>query len=443
MMLPTRHGEDKSGARHPQTDACEAGLPVDCATVQCRFEDRLAGHALVLHDAQACITASTAAELDDAFARIQAAQAQGHWVALLLDYELGWWLDAGLAQESANITPPATTRPCLLDVTAPPRLTAWVFAQIERTTPWSAPTHHPQLRSEPGIAPATYRNVIADLRASMARGDFYQANYTFPIHVSAAGNLEHVYRAIANAHPSAHAVWFQDARRTILSFSPELFVARTGERLTVRPMKGTAPRDADPVRDQRNADMLSRSVKDRAENLMIVDLLRNDLGRIATPGSVKVTSLFQLERYPSVWTLTSTITAQAPRRSLQDVLRALFPCGSVTGAPKIAAMQRLRQLEPQPRGIYCGSLGWLAPDGDFSLNVAIRTLEFTHAAHIPANACPAVASPRLPTGTTTHDASIHIGKFGVGGGIVYDSRAEQEWQECLWKARVLGLVDCA
>jgi len=386
--------------------------------VQCRFEDRLAGHARILRDARDCITASVPSELNNAFARMEAARARGYWVALLLDYELGWWLDPGLTGNGTNANA-ATIAP-------QPRLTAWVFERAEHTTPWSAPPHSPKLHSTPSIRYDTYRETIETLRAAMARGDFYQANYTFPLHVTVHGSLEHAYRAIANAHPSAHAVWFQDARRTILSFSPELFVARTGDTLTVRPMKGTAPRDVDPMQDQRNADALRTSAKDRAENLMIVDLLRNDLGRIATPGSVQVASLFQLERYPSVWTMTSTITAHAPRRSLHDVLRALFPCGSITGAPKIAAMRALRRAEPQPRGIYCGSLGWLAPNGDFSLNVAIRTLEFAH------DADDAGKSSEIPQ---------HTGRFGVGGGIVYDSRAQQEWQECLWKARVLSQRD--
>ena len=143
---------------------------------------------------------------------------------------------------------------------------------------------------------------------------------------------------------------------------------------------------------------------------MIVDLLRNDLGRIAVPGSVRVPALFDLEAYPSVWTLTSTVEAEAPDVPLAEVMRALFPCGSVTGAPKIAAMRAIRALEQRRRGIYCGSVGWLAPDGDFSLNVAIRTIEL-------------------------RDGQA---QFGVGGGIVYDSRAADEWEECLWKARVLN-----
>jgi para-aminobenzoate synthetase component 1 len=176
-------------------------------------------------------------------------------------------------------------------------------------------------------------------------------------------------------------------------------------------MKGTAPRHEDPAEDERLGRELLQSEKNRAENLMIVDLLRNDLGRIAVPGTVSVDALFSLERYPSVWTLTSTIRAQAPEVGLETLLRALFPCGSITGAPKIAAMKKIKELEGRTRGIYCGSIGWLAPGGDCSLNVAIRTIEM-------------------------HDEQD--GVFGVGGGIVYDSVPEQEWEECLWKARILA-----
>jgi para-aminobenzoate synthetase component 1 len=154
------------------------------------------------------------------------------------------------------------------------------------------------------------------------------------------------------------------------------------------------------------------SEKNRAENLMIVDLLRNDLGRVSVSGSVTVDPLFELEAYPSVWTMTSTISSELkPNTSLQEILSALFPCGSVTGAPKIAAMQHIARLETYARGVYCGSIGWLAPGGDFSFNVAIRTLVVDQYGH---------------------------GTYPVGGGIVYDSIAEQEWDECFWKARILG-----
>jgi para-aminobenzoate synthetase component 1 len=255
-----------------------------------------------------------------------------------------------------------------------------------------------------------YVRQIEAIRGLIGDGELYQVNYTQPLDLQFQGDAATLYRRIAARNPVAHGAFIQDGERTVLSFSPELFVRRDGPRLTTRPMKGTAPRDPDPAEDERLGQALLASEKNRAENLMIVDLLRNDLGRLAEPGSVRVDALFSLERYPTVWTMTSTVSALAPHASLEEVLCALFPCGSITGAPKVAAMRRIRQMETAPRGLYCGSIGWLAPDGDFSLNVAIRTLVLDHTGH---------------------------GIYSVGGGIVHDSDPAEEWQECHWKARIL------
>jgi para-aminobenzoate synthetase/4-amino-4-deoxychorismate lyase len=199
-----------------------------------------------------------------------------------------------------------------------------------------------------------------------------------------------------------------DADGGIVSLSPELFVERRGDRLRTRPMKGTAPRASDP------AELLA-SPKDRGENVMIVDLLRSDFGRIARNGSVKVSGLFEIEEYPTLWQMVSEVTADVPGRTFGEILSALFPCGSITGAPKIRAMQIAAELEGgRQRGPYTGAMGWIAPDGDFRLNVAIRTLEL------------------LPGGQ---------GRLGVGSGIVADSSPAAEWQESLLKARFLGEAD--
>ena len=367
----------------------------------CRYENRLSGQALELDGFLRRIVAHTAEQLPMAFREIEAAREQGLWTALLLDYELGEWLEPAFS--GADSATEASGRP---------RLTALVFERAHTVPVWSAPeSENPiSLHARPLIDKSRYLENIASLRASIGRGELYQANYTFPIAVKSPAAPRDLYRHIAARHPAAHGAYIEDGARSILSFSPELFVSRQGATLTVRPMKGTAPRHADPAQDQRAAEELLHSEKNRAENLMIVDLLRNDLGRLATPGSVRATDMFALERYPSVWTLTSTVTAEAPHAGLEDLLRALFPCGSITGAPKIAAMRKIRTLEASARGIYCGSLGWLAPNGDCSLNVAIRTIEMTDG---------------------------RSGIFGVGGGIVHDSQAELEWQECLWKARIL------
>jgi para-aminobenzoate synthetase component 1 len=376
--------------------------------MDCRFEDRLAGRAFRFEGFCSRIEARTAADVAPALAAIEAARQQGRWVALLLDYELGEWLlpEATLAAPAGPWTPPQDD--------GRPRLTALVFERKVDDSPWDAPdaASAPAAISlpTPRMTEADYVRQIDAIRGLIEDGELYQVNYTQPLDLQYQGDPATLYRRIAARNPVAHGAFIQDGERTVLSFSPELFVRREGSRLTTRPMKGTAPRHPDPIEDARLGQGLLASEKNRAENLMIVDLLRNDLGRLAQPGSVKVDALFSLERYPTVWTMTSTVSAEAPGAGLQAVLHALFPCGSITGAPKVAAMRRIRQMETAPRGLYCGSVGWLAPNGDFSLNVAIRTLVL--------------------------DAHGH-GVYSVGGGIVHDSDPAEEWQECHWKARIL------
>ena len=374
--------------------------------MQCRFEDRLAARALSLQHLCQRIEVRHPADLPASLAAIEAAQRAGHWVALLLDYELGEWL----APETT--LPPPTGGPATRH-TEPgdARLTALVFKQMTVDAPWTAPTNTAEITAiQPRMARADYLRHIDTIRNLIAAGELYQVNYTQPLDVQTQGDPSQLYRHLAARHPVAYAAYIEDSHRTVLSFSPELFVRRDGSRLTVRPMKGTAPRHPDPDEDARLGRELHDSVKNRAENLMIVDLLRNDLGRLATPGSVQVPALFTLERYPTVWTMTSTVTAEAPNASFAQILHALFPCGSITGAPKVAAMRRIRQMEIAPRGLYCGAIGWLAPNGDFLLNVAIRTLVLDQSGR---------------------------GVYSVGGGIVHDSEPDLEWQECLWKARIL------
>ena len=379
----------------------------------CRFEDRLVGEARVLTGLRTRIEACSQQELPKAFAAIMQAQEAGHWIALLLDYELGEWFEPRLAIH-AEVTHPERTH------TSIPRLTALVFDQMQIEAPWSntqgdnnEPLSAEIVSVAPLITKEAYIKRIERIREWIAQGEVYQINATFPLSVQVRGEASTLYKQIANKHPVGHAAFIVDGDRTVLSFSPELFLARTGDCLTTRPMKGTAPRSADAAEDHAFRQGLVASAKNRAENLMIVDLLRNDLGRIAIPGSVTANPLFSLEKYPSVWTMTSTVQARiTPETELEAILKALFPCGSVTGAPKIAAMRRIQETETTPRGLYCGSIGWLAPNGDFSLNVAIRTL-------------------------VLNDKSGN-GLYHVGGGIVHDSHPEQEWEECHWKARILA-----
>jgi len=407
----------------------------------CRFEDRLAGEAKVLSGLRQRITACSSAELPAAFAAIQTAQRAGYWIALMLDYELGEWFEPTLqpTARAAQTELPTPTGAAQTHLKPRSRLTALVFDSATIEKPWSL-SRIEKAEAETGteaetatatgtetetgattpasitsvttsLSQADYFDRIRKIKEWIVQGEVYQINSTFALNVSTQGSAQQLYRQLANQHPSAHAAFIEDDAQTVLSFSPELFLQRYGTTLVTRPMKGTAPRSSDPFEDQQLAQRLQASDKDRAENLMIVDLLRNDLGRIAIPGSVVAEPLFSLEAYPSVWTMTSTIQAQiAAETSLEQILRALFPCGSITGAPKIAAMKRIQQTEAQPRGLYCGSLGWLAPNGDFSLNVAIRTL------------------------LLRQDGS---GLYHVGGGIVHDSVAALEWDECHWKARIV------
>ncbi|HEY5337718.1 MAG TPA: aminodeoxychorismate synthase component I, partial [Rhizomicrobium sp.] len=240
-------------------------------------------------------------------------------------------------------------------------------------------------------------------------GDIYQANLSLRSRFAAMGDPMALYLSLRERSGAAHCAFIDDGTRRILSLSPELFFSISRDReIVAKPMKGTAPRSADPARDAILRDNLSASEKDRAENLMIVDLLRNDMGRIARTGSVTAGELFTVETYPTLHTMISTVRAQLrPQTSLSQIVHALFPCGSVTGTPKIRAMEVIRQLEESPRGVYCGAIGHFAPDGSADFNVAIRTL-------------------------TVSDGR---GELGIGGAVVHDSRMDSEYDECLLKAR--------
>jgi len=266
---------------------------------------------------------------------------------------------------------------------------------------------------KPRIAQADYENAVSEVRDHLFAGDFYQANLTFGCDVTVAGDPLAIY---ARLRRSALAGWgglLVDEGRCLLSFSPEQFFTIRDGVVEALPMKGTAPRLSNPEADAEEARALTADEKQRAENLMIVDLMRNDLARVSQPGSVEVPELFKVETYPTVHQMVSRIRSQL-REGLDavDVLRTIFPCGSVTGAPKVAAMQALRRLEPEPRGAYTGSLGWIEPStsqghGDAAFNVMIRTIEW------PAGASRA--------------------RLGLGSGLVVDSVPRDEWAECLLK----------
>ena len=247
------------------------------------------------------------------------------------------------------------------------------------------------------------------VRRYIADGDIYQANLSFRSRFAFAGDPLALYLKLRAQSNAAYGAFVDDGERRILSLSPELFFALDADGgLTAKPMKGTIARGADLVLDAAARATLASSEKDRAENLMIVDLLRNDLGRIAELGSVRVDDLFAIETYPTLHTMVSTLSARLKDGArVEGIVRALFPCGSVTGAPKIRAMEIIHELEESPRGIYCGAIGHFSPDGSARFNVAIRTLTITGGE----------------------------GELGIGGAVVQDSGAHSEYAECLLKAR--------
>ncbi|MDT8760699.1 aminodeoxychorismate synthase component I [Sphingomonas psychrotolerans] len=260
----------------------------------------------------------------------------------------------------------------------------------------------------PAIARSAYAERFARVAEWIAAGDIYQANLTFRAEVATAGSPAAVYALLRRRAAAGYGALVATGDEWLLSLSPELFFALDGGALSARPMKGTAVRDSDPAQDAANAEALRTDPKQRAENLMIVDLLRNDLSRVARPGSVAVPQLFHVEQYPTVHQMVSEITAALdPERDAIDALAALFPCGSITGAPKLRAMEIIAETEDAPRGVYTGAIGRLDANGDAMFNVAIRTL--------------------------TLAGGDSRALLGLGSGVVADSDPEQEWQECLAK----------
>jgi para-aminobenzoate synthetase/4-amino-4-deoxychorismate lyase len=257
-----------------------------------------------------------------------------------------------------------------------------------------------------------YDRSVSRIRELIAAGDTYQVNYSFPLTSSFNGDAFAWFQDLCAAQGAQYSVYLDLGRYKVLCISPELFFERRGNHAITRPMKGTVRRGRWPAEDRELANWLANSPKDRAENVMIVDLLRNDLGKVSVPGSVRVSSLFDLERFETVWQMTSTVESTLrDGTTLFDLMRALFPCGSITGAPKIRTMQIINELERFPRGAYTGAIGLLKPGGDCVFNVAIRTVVI--------------------------DSETGVATFGVGGGVTIDSTAEREYQECLVKSRFL------
>lgn len=273
-----------------------------------------------------------------------------------------------------------------------------------------APTPYTLDPWQPNISRADFSHAIRRIKTYIAQGHTYQVNYTFRLHSHLQGNAYALFRELAQAQQGEFSAFVDTGTHAICSASPELFFQLDGHHLYSRPMKGTAPRGLTLAQDQANEAWLYQSEKNRAENVMIVDMIRNDMGRVATVGSVRVPRLFTVERYPTVLQMTSTVEAHTTA-SFTDIMTNLFPCASITGAPKVRTMELIKELEISPRGMYTGTIGYLSPNREAQFNVAIRTVVV--------------------------DKGSGRAEYGVGSGIVWDSEADDEYRECQTKAQVL------
>ncbi|HEX4847211.1 MAG TPA: aminodeoxychorismate synthase component I, partial [Novosphingobium sp.] len=355
------------------------------------------------------VVARRAEEVGPALERLEALRGQGFELAGYLAYE------AGLALEE-RLAPLANAR----SGTAGPLLWFGAFTgheviPAEQVPAWLAghgtgsPAQIGPL--DPQLSIGGYARAFGALQEKIAAGDIYQSNLTFPLAGSFRGDPLALYAALRPAAGAGYGGVVYDGTHWLLSCSPELFFAERDGAAMVKPMKGTRPRGGDPAEDAAYASELAASEKDRAENLMIVDLLRNDLSRVAEAGSVKVERLFAVESYPTVHQMVTTVRARLMQgMGAIDMVRALFPCGSITGAPKIRAMELIDAVERDARGPYCGAIGRIDTAGDAAFNVAIRTL-------------------RLTPGENARGRAV----LGVGSAIVADSEMMVEWRECLVK----------
>lgn len=384
-------------------DEGDKGPMIDAARPFVLFDDASAAGlpARLYADPVVLLRADALEDVVPLFERLRSATGRGLHAAGFLAYEAGYALEPRLEPLGARLPDVPLAWFGLFtrcETIAASALSAWLPDHAGATA--AAPV--------PAVPRALFEARVEEAQALIAAGEIYQANLTFPNDVRFSGAPLALY---AGLRRRARAPWggvVFTGEHWLLSASPELFFTLEEGTLTARPMKGTAKRGADREADKAVANELASDPKQRAENLMIVDLIRNDLSRVSRPGSVEVPRLFEVETYPSVHQLTSTVTAAlTPGLGPLDVLEAIFPCGSITGAPKIRAMQAIAALEDGVRGAYTGSMGWIEPGGDAAFNVMIRTL-------------------------TVRNGSQEA-VLGLGAGIVADSRPADEWRECLAK----------
>lgn len=399
--------------RTPGDAAPGAALPArggigphgDVAGPWARFDDLRAGTALLCPPPSRVLIAATPADVAPVLAEVDRATRRGWWAFGYVAYEAASGLDERLVTHAPGAGPPLVwfglcAEPTRVPVVAPPAHGGRDY----RAESW-----------RPGWLPADHHRDVDRVREHIAAGETYQCNLTVRMHSRISGRLGHLYADLALGQRGSYAAYLDLGRFVVASASPELFFEWSGDRLTMRPMKGTATRGRHLTEDRVTADQLRNSAKERAENVMIVDLMRNDVARIAQVGSVTVTSLCSIERFETVLQLTSEVTAAPrPEVGLVDVFRALFPSGSVTGAPKGRTMELIRELEDTPRGVYCGAIGLVAPPEApvrARFSVAIRTVVV--------------------------DRSTGRATYGTGGGITWGSDPAAEHEELWAKAAVL------
>lgn len=361
---------------------------------------------LLFEQPQYIIRADAPEDVADALAQLRKAMAAGRHAAGFFSYELGYVLEPKLA----SLLPPNRKVPLLwFGVYAEPRSMTGAEVQNWLTT---EAIGNPSLGALAHSWDSTaYLERFEEVQNKIRSGDIYQLNLTFKAKFNLQGSPLALYRDLRLKQRVAYGGLVDTGAITILSSSPELFIEQDGRVIETRPMKGTAPRAGTQADDEAVRQALAADIKSRAENLMIVDLMRNDLGRIAELGSVSVTDLFTVETFKTLHQMTSGVRAVLKDDiTIDDVLRAIFPPGSITGAPKIRAMELISALETDPRGVYCGAIGYFAPDGEVLLNVAIRTAVIDRAG---------------------------AGEMGIGSGVVADSDGNKEYAECLLKMKFL------
>ena len=362
------------------------------------------------------LTAYSVAEVPALLSALEAAQGRGLHAAGYLAYEAG----KGLA--------PAWRGGVDDEAEASPIGWFGLFEKVERIDADAVASLLPDPASAwvgkvtPRVARADYLTAVETVLAYIRAGDIYQANFTFRAEVPVLGNPLAVHARLRRTARAGYGGVIWTGEQAIVSHSPELFFAMRGGQIMARPMKGTAARLADAEADAAAARDLAEDPKQRAENLMIVDLIRNDVSRVAVPGSVAVPDLFRVESFPTIHQLVSDVSARLPDGvGAVDVLRAAFPCGSITGAPKVRAMEIIDALEEGARGLYTGSIGFIEPGGDAAFNVAIRTLIF-------------------PPHSGLQDGAA-CATLGLGSGIVADSQPAEEWRECLTKGEFVKAAE--